>query len=126
MLIQRLTIKQLGRPLFFCIHRVSAKLPEFFLLAHFVRCGGDSFNLHLAILLHSQSIRITSGVFPPRSLRSLWRRLLQLCGLVCDRACSNSCQSSANTSNRSGVAADVWNLLAMCELTLYPWDDPRG
>jgi hypothetical protein len=39
-------------------------------------------NYYLAILLHSQSIRITSGVFPPRSLCSLWRRLLQLCGLL--------------------------------------------
>ena len=33
-------------------------------------------------------VRITSGVFPPRSLRSLWRRLLHLCGLLCEKACS--------------------------------------
>ena len=64
-----------------CIH-LSDVTPSLFLLALFVRCGGDSFIVVWYALLHPERIRFTSGVFPPRSFHSLWRRLLHCC-LVC-------------------------------------------
>ena len=49
--------------------------------------------------------RITSGVFPPRSLRSLWRRLLHLCGLLCEKACSTPSTVNRDTKEPPPEAA---------------------
>ena len=138
MLIQRLTIKQLGRPLFFCIHRVSAKLPEFFLLAHCVRCGGDSFMVLWQSYCIHRVVRITSGVFPPRSLCSLRRRLLQLCGysvkghagILASHQQTRRNPRRRRQSRRGGIVPE-WQRMTGEELnnrglTLYPRGDPSG